>query len=456
MGSLTESFLAELIDFCRIASVSEDGQRCEEAASFLVGAMDRRGVTTRMIPTAANPVVYGEKRGASDRAILFYSHYDVVPPGARDAWESPPFEPEIREGKIWGRGTADHKGSVLARLQALDVLDARGEELPVTVKFVIEGNEEMGSPGLQEVLEGLRDELQVEGGFYSGWSRDAEGRPRVNAGGRGGCTLHLEMTNANRDLHGAFAPLVRNPLNSLIRLLGSMFDAHGQVVVPGFAEGARAPTTADAAALEQIPFNPDLLRRQLGVHQFLGETEDPVDLVARHYFAPTLTVYDVTTSGVAGRTVPASASAHLRASLVPDQDPEQVAAAVRRFIEATSDLPVQVRCLGAWRKPARAELESSAVRVAMAAAHDVYEGEPVLVPLTSGSGPRDLFMNALDLPLVADVGVSHIASNDHAANENIFVDHYLRGVDYYAAMMRRSLDHDSSLEGDPTTAPPAC
>ncbi len=438
--SRAEPFLTELTDFCRIASVSEDGQRCEEAASFLIAAMERRGIRTQTIPTAANPIVYGEKIGASAEAILFYSHYDVVPSGSSDAWDSPPFEPQVRDGRIWGRGTADHKGSVLARLQALDVLEARGEELPVTVKFVVEGSEEIGSPGLHEVLVALRDELRVQGGFYSGWSRDAEGRPRVNAGGRGGCTLQVEMTNANRDLHGAFAPLVRNPLGSLIRLLGSMFDAHGQIIIPGFVEGAQDPTNADEVALKRIPFDADLLRRQLGVARFLGETEDPFSLVTRHYFAPMLTVYDVITSGVAGRTVPASASARLRASLVPNQDPEQVATAIRRFVEANSDLPVEVKSLGTWRKPARAALDSRAVRVALAAAGDVYERPAVLFPLTSGSGPRDLFLNALDLPLVSDVGVSHVESNDHAANENIFVNHYLQGVDYYAAMLRRWSD----------------
>jgi len=428
--------LDELMAFCAIPSVSDDAGSCRAAAEFLVAAMEQRGISARLVETPGNPVVVGEKRGASERAILFYSHYDVVPEGDVAGWQSPAFEPRIRDGRLWGRGTADHKGSVLARIQALDLLAGVGEELPVSLRYVVEGSEEVGSPGLLDVLTSLKGDLTAEGGFYSGWSRDIEGRPRVNGGGRGAAGVRVEVSNANRDLHGSFAPLVRSPLTSLTRLLAGMYDEHGRVTVPGFHDGAVAPSDADRAVLERVPFNVEVAREELGIRRFAGESEERLELVTRHFFSPALSFFGLEGSGVPGKGVPASASVTVRASLVPQQEPEQVMAALTAYFEQQSDLPVTVTPLRTGRRPVRAPLESRSVQVAAQAAESVYGQPPVVIPFSSGGGPRDLFMQALGLPLIADAGVSHLGSNDHAADENIYTEHYLNGVRYYAEIMR--------------------
>jgi acetylornithine deacetylase/succinyl-diaminopimelate desuccinylase-like protein len=398
--------------------------------------MAKRGIETTLVETETNPVIYGVKRGATDRAILFYSHYDVVPPGAPEEWTSPAFDTTIRDGRVWGRGTADHKGSTMARIQALDLLAERGDELPVTVKFLIEGNEEVGSQGLFDAMKTLGDELLgADGGFYSGWSRDLEGRPRINGGMRGGVTLKVEMRNTNRDLHGAYGSVVRDPLMSLIRLLGRLIDDNGQVALPGFMESADEPSAADRAALEKVPFNVDLLRSKFDVKQFVGSDTDRATLIAQQFFGPMITVYDIKASGVPGIGVPATASAFVKASLVPNQDPDEIAAMIESFLRKHADLPITVTKVRGMR-PARAKLESTAVDVAVRSAREAYGEEPVLFPMSSGAGPRGLFVDAIGLPLIADAGVSHVESNDHSADENIYVDHYLTGIEHYAQIMR--------------------
>lgn len=436
--------VSELMDFCRIPSVSEDKASCLEAATFLTRAMERRGVNTRLIETPGNPVVFGEKRGKSSRSILFYSHYDVVPPGDDVDWDSPAFEPEVRNGNIWARGVADHKGSVLARIQALDLLD---DELPVTVKFLVEGNEEIGSPGLTEVLSEFRNDLRVDGGYYSGWSRDVSGSPRINAGGRGGLKLKVTVANADLDLHGSYSSLVRHPQNSLTRLLGALFDDHGKVTIPGFYDEAQLPSEEDLDALRKIPFDPTLFETDFGVRKFIGDSIDPFNLVTHHYFGPTLSVSNLTSSGVEGRTVPSSASALLTVSLVPDQDPHRTADSIQRHLKANSDLPIEIEPVGTWRRAARASMGSTALQVAKDAAASIFQNEPIVVPMTSGAGPRDLFMEQLGLALVTGVGVSHADSRDHSANENISLDHYLSGVEYYASLISKwgEVDRDSDL-----------
>jgi acetylornithine deacetylase/succinyl-diaminopimelate desuccinylase-like protein len=436
MAGLRDRFVAELREFCAIPSVASDAEPCQHAVEFLTRAMERRGVEVKIVETALNPVVYGVKRGASQRSILFYSHYDVVPAGSETEWDSPAFDPAIRDDRIWARGVADHKGSCLARIQALDLLATWGVPLPVSVTFLIEGNEEIGSQGLFDALMVLRDELVgAEGGFYSGWSRDLEGRPRINAGMRGACTLHVELRNTRRDLHVAYGSVVRNPLMSLIRLLSSLVGEDGQVAVPGFRESADPPSAADLAALNAIPFDAGLFRSTFDVQQFVGETTDPASLLAQQFFSPMITVYDIQTSGVPGISVPATASAKVRASLVPDQDPEQIAGLLENYLHAQAELPITIT-RGTSMRPARASLESTAVDVAVRSVRAAFGQDPVVFPMSSGTGPRGLFVDAIGLPLIADAGVSHAESNDHSANENIYVDHYLAGVEHYAQIMQ--------------------
>ncbi len=288
----------------------------------------------------------------------------------------------------------------------------------MTVKYLIEGNEEVGSEGLFDGMKSLGDELLgADGGFYSGWSRDLEGRPRINGGMRGGCTLSVEVSNTNRDLHGAYGSVVRDPLMSLIRLLARLTDDNGQVAVPGFLESAEKPSAADRAALEKIPFNVDLLKSKFGINQFVGSETDRATLIAQQFFGPMLTVHSIKASGVPGAGVPATASAFVKASLVPYQDPDEIATMLEEFLRAHSDLPIEIKRVRSMR-PARAKIESTAVDVTFRAAQEAYGQEPVVFPMSSGAGPRGLFVDAINLPLIADAGVSHVESNDHSANEN--------------------------------------
>ena len=171
------------------------------------------------------------------------------------------------------------------------------------------------------------------------------------------------------------------------------------------------------------------------MQQFVGTDNDRARLIAQQFFGPMLAVYNIQASGVPGIGVPATASAFVKASLVPNQDPDEIAAMLEAFLREHADLPLTVTKVRGMR-PARAKLESTAVDVSVRSAREAYGEEPVLFPMSSGAGPRGLFVDAIGLPLIADAGVSHVESNDHSADENIYVDHYLTGVEHYAQIMR--------------------
>jgi acetylornithine deacetylase/succinyl-diaminopimelate desuccinylase-like protein len=427
----------ELIEFCRIPSVSDDDEACAQAVKFLLSAMRRRGVSANVISHDGNDVIYGELRGSSPKSILYYSHYDVVPVGDQNEWHYTPFETQVVGDRIWGRGVADHKGSVLARIQALDSLIEQGVEPAVTIKFLIEGKEEVGSPGLREAINSLRDELDVEAGFYSGWSRDLEGRPRINGGSRGNLELRVTLHNANHDLHGAYGSLVRDPLVSLAKLLASMVNDAGQVTVPGFKDDAQTPDQQDLETLDAIPFNLDALRARFGDVRLIGNDDRRIEVLKQYYFEPAVSFHSFETSGIPGRGVPSSATALIRVSLVPNQDPSRVTSVISDYLTRNSDLPIDVQQTREPRTPARAPLSGSAITNAIRASRAVFGVDPIVVPYSSGSGPRGLFLEELGLPLISDIGVSSAESNDHSANENIFVEHYLEGIRFYSELISK-------------------
>lgn len=424
--------LEEYRAFCRIPSVSSDAATCREAADFVVEALRRRGATVRVFETPGNPIVYAEVKGKSDRTVLLYSHYDVVPTGDLGQWQHPPFAATLADGRIWGRGTADHKGSIMGRIQALDFFGPEGP--PCTVKFVIEGNEEEGSPYLGAFIQANKDLVQCEAALYSGWARAVDGSPRINGGGRGSFSVKLTARGPKQSLHGSYASIAPNATLRLMRALDTLWDGDGRVAVGGFFDGVEPLTAELQDALKSVPI--DLAREAARIGVSADQLPGPEEFALRLFMEPTVSLYRFAAEGSSASSVPATVSAWLRISLVPNQEPEEILTLLRTHLEKQGYGDVEVTSVGAMTIPVRSPLQARVWDVVRAASRAVFGRDPISVPLSSGSGPRHLFTRNLHIPIIADAGCSHAESNDHSYNENIYVEHYLEGVQHCIEILR--------------------
>lgn len=431
-----EQMLAELKQLCSYPTIA-DGQEeaFTECESFLVQYLNNLGFQVRLLPTQGRKVLYAELHGRQDRSLLFYNHYDVVDPGCDSEWDVPPFSPAIVAGKLYGRGTSDHKGSLLARLHAVRALLAVEGTLPVTVKFLIEGEEELGSPHLREVALKNRSMLQAEGCLYPGWRRDEKDRPRINAGSRGSFVVRLSCATANRNLHEAYAPVVPNALTRVIQALGTLFNEEQQVTVQGFCDGVHRDNLTERA-IKEIPFDDAYYRRELKVARLLGGVNGE-RAVSRNLLEPTLSVFSVRASAEKKDVLPTRAEAWLRFQLVPDQEPLKVYECFKEHLvkHGFGDLAVSIE--GPITNPSRTPLDSKLIADVLSAGEKVYGTRPVLVPVSSGSGPKDVFIQELGIPTVADVGVGYSKSNDHGPNEHIRIQDYWLNVAHIAEIIWR-------------------
>ncbi len=332
-----EATLAALQRFAAIPSVSTDpayAPGMAEAAAFLAGHMAACGLEHVAVrPTAGHPVVTADWLHATGRpTILIYGHYDVQPPDPEDKWRTPPFEPTVRDGRLYGRGVSDDKGPVMVALAALAAFLQTGQRLPVNVKLLIEGEEEMGSAHLEPFVIAHAAEfaadfvLSADGAM---WRADL---PTVTVAGRGLCAMELTVRGAATDLHsGRHGGAVANPLQAMSRLLAGLHGSDGRVAVAGFYDRVRQPTAAERQAIAALPFDPAAYLAGVGAKGGAGEAG--WTLLERNWLRPTLELNGLW-GGYAGAgtktVIPAEAGAKLSCRLVPDQDP----AAILDLVEA--------------------------------------------------------------------------------------------------------------------------
>jgi acetylornithine deacetylase/succinyl-diaminopimelate desuccinylase-like protein len=432
-----ERFISELRQVVQQPSISSQGVGMDECASLIEGMLEKRGFQTRLLSSGGYPAIYAERRGESRKAILCYGHYDVQPPDPLEEWASPPFAAEIRDGKIFGRGVSDHKGSLVSRLHAVDALLAVDGTLPLTVKFILEGEEESGSRTLSEIVRQHRDLLAADFALYAGGAKDENDSPVIRCGQKGMCYVQLTCTGASQDLHSRTAALVPSPVWRLVQALASLKDEQGRVTIPGFYDDVDPVSEQDMEALRTVPFNADRMKLNWGISRFVGGVED-VEALEQYLFTPTCNISGISAgyTGVGMKTVlPCRASAKLDLRLVPSQQPLDIVDKLRSHLEMGGFGDVEVDVLGTF-EPARTPLTHPLVRSAVQASRRVYGQEPVVMPLWSGSGPRYLFSNYLGIPMIADPGVGHSDGRHHAPNESLRIDDYIQGIHLMAELLR--------------------
>jgi acetylornithine deacetylase/succinyl-diaminopimelate desuccinylase-like protein len=428
--------IESLIAFCRLPSVSAEGRAIRETAEHVAAMLQGCSLATRIIPKeGGHPVVYGEMAGASPKTLLFYNHYDVQPPDPLALWTSPPFEPTVRDGKLYARGVADNKGNIAARLAAIRAFQSVRGQVPVSVKFCIEGDEEVGSPGMEPFVEEHQELLSADACIWEGGGVNWQGQPQIILGAKGLLYIEMEVRCASRDAHSSHAPVIPNAAWRLVWALNTLKDADEKILIEGFYDGVLPPSERERAVLEAMPSEEDKVARSLGLDGFLRSVRG-LEYQLRLRCQPTCNIAGLSSGyeGPGPKTVlPALAVGKLDFRLVPNQDPDDILQKLKQYLQRKGFGDIQVRTLEAER-PARTPLDHPFVDVVQEAAREVYGQEPVLIPSMSGTGPIYPFVKTLGLP-VADCGISYPESLTHAPNENIRLPDFVQGAKHVAAVL---------------------
>jgi len=419
-------------------SISAQGIGLIECANLVADMLRARGFTTEIMDTEGAPVVFAERKGKSDKTLLFYNHYDVQPPEPLELWESPPFEPAIRDGKMYGRGVSDDKGHLVSRLHAIDSILEIDGDLPCNIKFIIEGEEETASVHLHEFILQNKDKLNAGACIWEFGGVDHRDVPMQYLGLRGICYVELSVESLGIDVHsGLGGSIFPNAAWRLTWALSTLKGIDERIRIPGFYDDVKEPTARDRELFEALPDVAEEYKKRYGVKQFIKGLTGGTDLKVEEVFTPTCTICGLTSGyqGPGSKTVqPAFASAKVDFRLVPDQKPDDIIKKLRAHLDAEGFDDVQINFLGG-EPAARTDPDDSFVRTVVQAAEEVYEERMQLVPMVGGSGPSYPFVHDLGLP-VATAGLGHPDSRAHAPNENIRIDLYLKHARHMARVIR--------------------
>jgi acetylornithine deacetylase/succinyl-diaminopimelate desuccinylase-like protein len=408
------------------------------AAEWLVERMLEAGLqTAEVLPTGGHPVVLGEWRGAEGApTLLVYGHYDVQPPEPLDEWQTPPFEPTVRDGKLFARGSVDDKGQLYLHLKAVEAHIATRGTLPVNVIFLIEGEEEIGSEHLESFLVENRERLKCDAVMISDTSMFAPGLPSITVGLRGLAYMEVRVQGPATDLHsGAYGGAVVNPANALAGMLARLHDEQGRVTIPGFYDEVRKLTEEERKAIAALPFEEETLREEVGAPVLRGE--EGFGALERIWARPTLDVNGLLSgyTGEGAKTVlPARAMAKVSMRLVPDQDHREIE---RRFTEyvrslAPAGVAVELEALHGgqpWLVDPTEPIFAAAAR----ALRGAFGRDPVFIR-EGGSIPIvQAFQQTFGAPVLL-LGFGLPGENAHAPNEWISLENFAKGTEAVALL----------------------
>ena len=428
--------LDELKTFLRIPSVSTLPEHVADvlrAAHFVADSMKTAGLENiEVISTAKHPLVYADWLHAPGKpTVLCYGHYDVQPPDPLDEWISPPFEPTVRDGNIYARGSADDKGQMYMHIKAVEALLSTGGTLPVNLKFLIEGEEEVGGESVAKFVAENPARLKADVALVSDTELFAEGLPTLCIGLRGLIYTEIEARGPSRDLHsGMYGGAAPNAVFGLIELLAKMKDAKGKIQIPGMYDDVAPPTPAEKRSWEHLPFNEkDFLKNEVGSTQLTGEPG--YNVFERTWARPTLEVHGIAggfTGAGAKTVIPARATAKVSMRMVPNQDPEKIIAAFKKFVADNTPAGIQteVRVLS-WGPAIMVNPDHPAIHVAAQAFRDILGKETVFIR-SGGSIPIvGDFAKHLGIPTIL-MGFGLPDDGLHSPNEKYKVANYYAGI----------------------------
>ena len=435
INSNRDRYVDELKTFLAIPSISAlpqhrgDVRRCSEWTAEELRRIGLQNV--RLIETPGYPVVYGDWLGAPGApTILFYGHYDVQPVDPLDLWESPPFEAAVREGEIYARGAADDKGQIFMHFKAVEAIMKQMGRLPVNIKFILEGEEEVGSAHLDEFVRDHKDQLAADVVVISDSPMFDRGVPSICYGLRGLVYFQIDLRGTKTDLHsGSFGGAVANPAFVLAQLLAQMKDRGGRVKIPGFYDDVQPLKEEERAEFKRLPFHEKRYRQDLGAPKLFGERD--YTTLERVWARPTFEVNGLLsgfTAEGAKTVIPAVAMAKVSMRLVPDQDPDQVASLFEAYLKKVTPKTVELKITRMHGgKPWMTDFDNRFVQAAGRAIERGFGQRPVF-NREGGSIPVvSTFQEVLGLPSVL-FGVGLPDENAHAPNEKLDLGNFHNGI----------------------------
>ena len=429
-------FLDELKSLLRIPSIStlpEHADDCRKAAQTLATEMQRIGMeNVRLIETSGHPLVYADWLHAAGKpTVLVYGHYDVQPPDPLDEWLSPPFEPTIRDGNIYARGAVDDKGQVVAQVKALESLLAATGKLPLNVRVLFEGEEEVGGEGIAKFVASKPPELKADFALVSDTELFAPGLPTLCVGLRGMIYTELEVKSSRTDLHsGMYGGAAPNAFVSLVHILAKLKDENGHILIPGFYDDIIPPSAEELAAWKSLPFDEEEYRaKEVGSKQLVGEAD--YNVMERTWARPTVDIHGIPggfTGAGAKTVIPAKATAKVSMRLVPGMTPAKAFALYKSYVEkiAPKEVDVDVRLIHSG-DPCLIPVNNKYIQAATRALHEVWGKDTVFIR-SGGSIPIvGDFDRHLGLPSVM-MGFGLPDDNLHAPNEKFHLKNFELGI----------------------------
>jgi len=436
VGQNEARFLEELKEFLRIPSISTSPEHAKDthrAAEFVVDKLKAAGLEhVELIETERHPLVYADWLHAPGKpTVLCYGHFDVQPPDPLELWETPPFEPSERNGNLYARGSADDKGQVYSHIKAVETLRAVNGTLPVNLKFLIEGEEEVGGISVAEYVAKNAAKLKADVALVSDTEMYAPGLPTLNVGLRGLLYMEIEARGPARDLHsGLYGGAAPNAVFGLVELLAKMKDAGGRILIPGIYDDVEPPSAEEKASWEHLPFDEkEYLANEVGSTELTGEAGYSV--FERTWARPTFEVHGIAGgfTGVGAKTViPAKAVAKVSIRLVPRQDPEKVLKSVEKFVKENAPRGVQFEVRSLSGGPGlMVNTDHHAIQVAAKAFSDIY-GKPTVFTRSGGSIPIvGDFATHLGIPTIL-MGFGLPDDGLHSPNEKYNIRNYYDGI----------------------------
>jgi acetylornithine deacetylase/succinyl-diaminopimelate desuccinylase-like protein len=442
IASNKDRYLSELFELLRIPSVSADSRHkadVRKAAEYVKEKLKEAGADkVELVETKGHPIVFGEKIiDASKPTVLVYGHYDVQPPDPLDLWNTPPFEPTVRDEKIYARGACDDKGQFYMHIKAFEIL-IKHNLLSCNVKFMIEGEEEVGSDNLPVFVKEYKDRLKADVILISDTSLISLNQPSITVGLRGLSYMEVEVTGANRDLHsGVYGGAVANPINVLAQMITSLIDENGRITIPGFYDKVKELSAIEREALNKAPFDLNEYKKELGIEDIRGEKG--YTTLERTGVRPTLDcngIWGGYTGEGAKTVLPSKASAKISMRLVPDQSPAEITELFTKHFISIAPKSVKVKVTAHHGgEPAVTLTESKAYKAASKAFEEVW-GKTPIPTRDGGSIPIvALFKKELGLDTVL-MGFGLDTDALHSPNEHYGIKNFLIGIETIVAFYK--------------------
>ena len=432
-----DKYLEWLKLVCDQPSVSAQNRGMEKMFQLLIKLFKDVGAETSTIQTDGYPVLIAKFPGEKDQQLAFYNHYDVQPEDPLDEWESDPFETTYKNDLIIARGTADNKGNIIARLAAVDAYQAVHGKLPVGIKFIIEGEEEVGSPHLEVLAKDLTDQIKADAISWEGGVLEYNNkRLHVGLGVKGIAYVELVAKGAKHDLHSSEAAIIENPAWELTWALSSLKDRNDKVLIEGFYDDIEPLSERSKEFIKTLEYDEEYVKASYEIDRFLDNVTG-YELNKRLIAEPTCTICGIKSGYIdegAKTVLPSQAEAKLDFRLVPGQTPEKIVKLLRKHLDENGFKDIEIRELN-HLQPYNTDPDHPFVKQVLEAVDATYDEEPIIYSNLAGSSPMHKLLSNCPMPAV-QIGVANTSSKFHAPNENITKQDFIQGTQVVSTIIK--------------------